>query len=86
LLRTGFVLPFRWTFADVIKTRVYYKSIDLGLPEKMVANLFCSTQAPDQRRTLFMQLVGSSLIVFLGTLMRFVGEAIKLAESVFIDH
>jgi hypothetical protein len=52
----------------------------------MVANLFGSTQAPDQRKGLFTQLVGPSLIVFLGTLMRFAGEVVKLTESVFIAH
>ncbi|HZY57313.1 MAG TPA: hypothetical protein VFE09_05890, partial [Rubrobacteraceae bacterium] len=45
-------------FADAVKTRAYYKSIDLGLPEKMVAKLMGSAQAPGQRKSLFMQLVG----------------------------
>ena len=73
-------------FADAIKMRAYHKSIDLGLPEKMVANLFGSAQAPGQRKGLFMQLAGPSLIVFLGTLMRFAGELVQFTESIFTAH
>ena len=51
-------------FADALKTRAYQKSIDLGLPEKMVANLFGSAQAPGQRKGLFMQLVGGQPYCF----------------------
>ena len=39
-------------FADALKTRAYQKSIDLGLPEKMVANLIGSVQAPGQSKGL----------------------------------
>jgi hypothetical protein len=70
-------------FADAIKTRAYHKSIDLGLPEKMVAKLTGSTQAPGQKKGLLMQLMGPSLIVFLGTLMRFAGEVVRFTESLF---
>lgn len=77
-------------FADVIKTRAYHKSIDLGLPEKIVAKLSGSEQEsrekkPAQRKSLFMQLVGPSLIVFLGTLMRFLGDLTKFVET-FLSH
>jgi hypothetical protein len=73
-------------FADAIKTRAYQKSVDLGLPEKMVAKLSGSEQEPTEkkpgpRKSLFMQLVGPSLIVFLGTLIRFLGDLIKVISS-----
>jgi hypothetical protein len=73
-------------FADAIKTRAYQKSIDLGLPEKMVANLIGSVQAPGQSKGLLTQLAGPSLIVFLGTLMRFAGEIVRVTESIFTAH
>jgi hypothetical protein len=77
-------------FADALKTRAYDKSIDLGLPEQIVAKLSGSEQEPSekkpaQRKSLFMQMVGPSLIVFLGTLMRFLGEMVKFVES-FLHH
>ncbi len=49
-------------FADVVKTRAYHKSIDLGLPEKMVAKLVGFTQTPGQSKGLFTQLAGPSLL------------------------
>ena len=77
-------------FADVLKTRAYYKSIDLGLPEQMVAKLSGSEHDPSekklgQRKSLFMQLVGPGAIVFLGTLIRFLGDLQKFIES-FLYH
>jgi hypothetical protein len=73
-------------FADVLKTRAYQKSIDLGLPEQMVAKLSgsendASEKQLGQRKSLFMQLVGPGAIVFLGTLVRFLGDLVKLIES-----
>jgi hypothetical protein len=75
-------------FADAIKTRAYDKSINLGLPEKMVAKLSGSEQVQSeknlgQRNSLFAQLVGPSLIVFLGTLFRFAGEFVEFVETLF---
>ena len=72
-------------FADVLKTRAYQKSIDLGLPEQMVAKLSgsehdLSDKQLGQRKSLFMQLLGPGAIVFLGTLTRFLGDLIKLIE------
>jgi zinc-ribbon domain len=77
-------------FADALKTRAYNKSIDLGLPEQIVSKLSGSEQDPGekrpaQRKSLFMQLVGPSLIVFLGTLMRFLGDLVKFIET-FLHH
>ena len=73
-------------FADVLKTRAYQKTIDLGLPQQMVAKLSGSEHDPSekelgQRKSLFMQLVGPGAIVFLGTLVRFLGDLVKLIES-----
>jgi hypothetical protein len=73
-------------FADVLKTRAYYKSIDLGLPEQMVAKLSGSEHDPSekelgQRKSLIRQLVGPGAIVFLGTLVRFLGDLVKLIEN-----
>ncbi len=73
-------------FADVLKTRAYQKSIDLGLPEQMVAKLSGSEHDPSekklgQRKSLFKQLLGPGAIVFLGTLVRFLGDLVKLIES-----
>ena len=70
-------------FADVLKTRAYQKSIDLGLPEQMVAKLSGSEHDPSekelgQRKSLIRQLVGPGAIVFLGTLVRFLGDLVKL--------
>lgn len=73
-------------FADPVKTRAYYKSIDLGLPEKMVAKLMGSAQAPGQRKSLLMQLAGPGLIAFLGTLFRFAGELVNFVETLFQSH
>jgi hypothetical protein len=75
-------------FADAIKTRAYDKSINLGLPEKMVAKLSGSEQMQSgknlgQRNSLFAQLVGPSLIVFLGTLFRFAREFVEFVETLF---
>lgn len=73
-------------FADVLKTRAYQKSIDLGLPEQMVAKLSGSEHDPSekelgQRKSLIRQLVGPGAIVFLGTLVRFLGDLVKLIEN-----
>src|SRR5919112_3632147 len=73
-------------FADVLKTRAYQKSIDLGLPEQMVAKLSGSENDPSekeigQRKSLFMQLVGPGALVFLGTLTSFLGNLLKLIEN-----
>src|SRR5918997_270364 len=73
-------------FADVLKTRAYQKSIDLGLPEQMVAKLSGSEHDQSekklgQRKSLFRQLVGPGAVVFLGTLVRFLGDLVKLIES-----
>jgi len=78
-------------FADAIKTRAYDKSINLGLPEKMVAKLSGSEQVssgkkPGQRNSLIVQLVGPSIIAFLGTLLRFAGELVKFVETLFKSH
>ena len=63
-------------FADVLKTRAYQKSIDLGLPEQMVAKLSGSKpesreKVPAQRKSLLRQLRQPTLILVLGTLIRF---------------
>ena len=73
-------------FADVLKTRAYQKSIDLGLPEQMVAKLSGSEHDPSekelgQRKSLIRQLVGPGAIVFLGTLVRFLGDLVKLIQN-----
>jgi hypothetical protein len=73
-------------FADVLKTRAYQKSIDLGLPEHMVAKLSGSEHDPSekelgQRKSLIRQLVGPGAIVFLGTLVRFLGDLVKLIQN-----
>ena len=75
-------------FADVLKTRAYHKSIDLGLPEQIVAKLSGSENDASekqlcQRKSLFVRLVGPGAIVFLGTLMRFLGELVKLVVPYF---
>jgi hypothetical protein len=77
-------------FADALKTRAYDKSIDLGLPEQIVAKLSGSEhdpseKKPGQRKSSFMQLVGPGAIVFLGTLIRFLGDLVKFIES-FLHH
>lgn len=73
-------------FADVLKTRAYQKSIDLGLPEQMVAKLSgsendASEKQLGQRKSLLVQLVGPGAIVFLGTLVRFLGDLVKLIQN-----
>ena len=73
-------------FADVLKTRAYQKSIDLGLPEQIVAKLSgsendASEKQLGQRKSLFVQLVGPGAIVFLGTLVRFLGDLVKLIQN-----
>src|ERR687885_2526853 len=61
-------------FADVLKTRAYQKSIDLGLPEQMVAKLSGSKpesreKDPAQRKSLLRLLRRPTLILVLGTLI-----------------
>ena len=73
-------------FADVLKTRAYHKSIDLGLPEHMVAKLSGSEHDPSekelgQRKSFIRQLVGPGAVVFLGTLVRFLGDLVKLIQN-----
>ena len=73
-------------FADVLKTRAYQKSIDLGLPEQMVAKLSSSEHDPSekelgQRKSLIRQLVGPSAIVFFGTLTTFLGNLLKVIDG-----
>src|SRR5918997_124499 len=73
-------------FADVLKTRAYQRSMDLGLPKQIVAKFSGSKpesreQEPTQRKSLLRQLVTPSLIVFLGTLTHFLGELVKFIES-----
>jgi hypothetical protein len=75
-------------FADVLKTRAYQKSVDLGLPEQIVAKLSGSKpgsreKVPAQRKGLFRQLRQPTLILFLGTLIRFAAQLIPLAENYF---
>jgi hypothetical protein len=75
-------------FADVLKTRAYQKSIDLGLPEQIVAKLSGSKQEsrekePAQRQSLLRQLVGPGLITLLGALIHLVGEILPVAETFF---
>jgi hypothetical protein len=73
-------------FADVLKTRAYQKTIDLGLPEKMVAKLSDSEHDPSeknlgQRKSLLKQLLGPSSLVVLGIVFRFLGDLAKFIES-----
>ena len=73
-------------FADVLKTRAYQKSIDLGLPEQIVAKLSGSEHDPSekelgQRKSFIRQLVGPGAVVFLGTLVRFLGDLAKLIQN-----
>ena len=73
-------------FADVLKTRAYHKSIDLGLPEQMIAKLSGSEHDPSekelgQRKSFIRQLVGPGAVVFLGTLVRFLGDLVKLIQN-----
>ena len=73
-------------FADVLKTRAYQKSIDLGLPEQIVAKLSGSEHDPSekelgQRKSLFKQLLGPSSLVVLGIVFRFLGDLAKFIES-----
>jgi zinc-ribbon domain len=75
-------------FADVLKTRAYQKSVDLGLPEQIVAKFSGSKpesreKEPTQRKSLLRQLVKPSLIVVLGTLIRFALQVIPFAETFF---
>ena len=75
-------------FADVLKTRAYQRSIDLGLPEQIVAKLSGSEQEsrekePAQRKSLLRQLATPSLIVVLGTLIRFALQFVPIAETLF---
>ena len=75
-------------FADVLKARAYQKSVDLGLPEQIVAKLSGATGGsdagkPSQQTSLLRQLVGPSLIVFLGALIHFALEVLNSAEDFF---
>ena len=75
-------------FADVLKTRAYQKSIDLGLPKQIVAKFSGSKpesreKEPTQRKSLLRQLVKPSLIIVLGTVIRFAIQFIPLAEPFF---
>jgi len=75
-------------FADVLKTSAYQKSIDLGLPEQIVTKLSGSKnesreKEPGQRKSLLMQLLGPSFIVFLGALIHFFVEVVPLAATFF---
>jgi hypothetical protein len=75
-------------FADVLKTRAYQKSVDLGLPEQIVARFSGSKpesreKEPAQRKSLLMQLRQPTLILVLGTLIRFALQLIPLAENYF---
>src|SRR5919199_3548719 len=76
-------------FADVLKTRAYQKSIDLGLPEQMVAKLSGSKpesreKDPAQRKSLLRLLRRPTLILVLGTLIRFALQFIPFVENFFI--
>src|SRR5919107_592598 len=73
-------------FADVLKTRAYHKSIDLGLLEQMVAKLSgsehdLSEKEQGQRKSFIRQLVGPSAIVFFGTLTTFLGNLLKVIDG-----
>jgi hypothetical protein len=75
-------------FADVLKTRAYQKSVDLGLPEQIVAKVSGSKpesreKEPTQRKSLFRQLRQPTLILVLGTLIRFALQVIPFAENFF---
>jgi hypothetical protein len=75
-------------FADVLKTRAYQKSIDLGLPEQIVAKLSGSKpesreKEPAQRKSLLRQLRQPTLILVLGTLIRFAMQLIPLTVTFF---
>ncbi len=74
-------------FADVLKTRAYHKSIDLGLPEQMVAKLSgsehdLSEKELGQRKSLFEQLLGPSSLAFLGIVFHFLGDLARFIETV----
>jgi hypothetical protein len=75
-------------FADVLKARAYQKSVDLGLPKQMVAKLSGPTkgshvEGTTEKKSLLRQLVGPSLIVFLGALIHFALEVLTSAENFF---
>ena len=76
-------------FADVLKTRAYQKSVDLGLSEQIVAKLSGSKsesreKVPAQRKSLLKQLRRPTLILVLGTLIRFALQFIPVVENFFI--
>ena len=86
ILGTALFFLAGWLFADVLKTRAYQKSIDLGLPEQIVAKLSGSEHDPSekelgQRKSFIRQLVGPGAVVFLGTLVRFLGDLVKLIQN-----
>src|SRR5919202_3662844 len=73
-------------FADVLKTRAYHKSIDLGLPEQMIAKLSGSEhdlieKELSQRTSLFEQLLGPSSLAFLGIVFHFLGDLARFIET-----
>jgi hypothetical protein len=75
-------------FADVLKTRAYQKSVDLGLPEQIAAKFSGSKPEsretePAQRKSLFRQLRQPTLILVLGTLIRFALQIIPFAQTFF---
>src|SRR5215212_5879602 len=73
-------------FADVLKTRAYQRSIDLGLPKQIVAKFSGSNpespeKDPTQGKSLLRELVTPSLIAVFGTLIRFATELVSFAEK-----
>jgi hypothetical protein len=73
-------------FADVLKTRAYQRSMDLGLPKQIVAKVSGSNpdspeKDPTQGKSLLRELVTPSLIAVVGTLIRFATELVSFAEK-----
>jgi len=73
-------------FADVLKTRAYQRSMDLGLPKQIVAKFSGSNpdspeKDPTQGKSLLRELVTPSLIAVFGTLIRFATELVSFAEK-----
>ena len=74
-------------FADVLKTRAYQKTIDLGLPQQMVAKLSGSEHDPSEKelgqgKSLFKQLLGPSSLAFFGLVVHFLGDLARFIETV----